>query len=226
MKKYIFCIVLILVPGSIFFLQEIHASTCRCNNKIVSLGESKIEVMKKCGEPTYTYARREEKIIKKYKKNTHNIEEDNHTDIDEKYLVEVHRIGIIIEEWTYNFGPTLFIRTFIFKNNRLVAIKTGGYGVEKKKPLTSGWGKYKIKIGALTAEVLMKYGEPTHKNKRYEERVTIQYLDEKHLQLEEHRIVIDIEEWTYNFGPNLFTRTLLFKNNRLVSIHRGGYGYE
>ena len=35
---------------------------------------------------------------------------------------------ILIEEWTYNLGPTRFIRYLIFENGRLVDIKTGDYG--------------------------------------------------------------------------------------------------
>jgi hypothetical protein len=33
-----------------------------------------------------------------------------------------------VEDWVYDLGPGRFVRTFTFRNGRLVAIQTGGYG--------------------------------------------------------------------------------------------------
>lgn len=42
----------------------------------------------------------------------------------------------------------------------------------------------------------------------------------------ERTVLINFEEWTYNFGSSRFIRTLLFKNGRLISIKEGGYGFD
>jgi hypothetical protein len=33
-----------------------------------------------------------------------------------------------IEEWTYNFGPSLLMQVAVFENGRLVDVRGGGYG--------------------------------------------------------------------------------------------------
>ena len=43
---------------------------------------------------------------------------------------------------------------------------------------------------------------------------------------EVRKTFVVVEEWTYNLGPNRFTRILTFRNNKLVDIRTGGYGYE
>ncbi len=37
-------------------------------------------------------------------------------------------VNVIIEEWTYNDGPTRFISILTFENSHLVNIATGNYG--------------------------------------------------------------------------------------------------
>jgi hypothetical protein len=47
-----------------------------------------------------------------------------------------------------------------------------------------------------------------------------------HEFVNERTIVVNVEEWTYNFGPNRFIQTLKFKNNQLVSIKDDTYGFK
>lgn len=37
-------------------------------------------------------------------------------------------------------------------------------------------------------------------------------------------IVVEVDDWTYDFGSNRFVRYLRFEQGRLVSIDTGGYG--
>lgn len=41
-----------------------------------------------------------------------------------------------------------------------------------------------------------------------------------------HRVEkrIQIDEWTYDLGPNTLTRTVIFKNGRVADIVAGNYG--
>ena len=36
---------------------------------------------------------------------------------------------------------------------------------------------------------------------------------------------MNVEEWTYNWGPTRFMSYLQFRNGVLERIHSGGYGY-
>lgn len=98
-----------LVYCALLFCFHSPAFAFRCGDRIVSIGDSKAEVVLRCGEPASKDGRTEE-IIEK-------------SDIDRK-----HRTRISIEEWTYNFGPDKFIRIYQFKNGKLVDIRTGDYG--------------------------------------------------------------------------------------------------
>ncbi len=208
----------------------------RCGGRIISSGSSIYKVLKECGEPSYRYARQEEEIKKRYgilKKNSisdnsgavsRNVPEENdiNEDNEERYLIERKRENINIDEWTYNFGPTRLIHTLIFRNNRLESIKTGGYGYTGD--YLAGKRKCSASIGDLKAEVLMKCGEPVHRSRRSEEKTRVKYLYPEKLTVDEYRVFIDIDEWTYNIDVSHFVQILIFKNNRLVSLETGEYG--
>ncbi len=51
-------------------------------------------------------------------------------------------------------------------------------------------------------------------------------LDRDYGLVSAQTVLINIEEWTYNFGPNRFIETLVFENDELVSITSGGYGFD
>jgi len=75
----------------------------------MAVGDSILEVLHKCGEPLYKDIRVDE--IRK--KSDHGTE---------------HRVSIVIEEWTYNFGPLAWIYVVRFENGKVVDIETRGYG--------------------------------------------------------------------------------------------------
>lgn len=77
----------------------------RCDSGLIMLGESKIEVLSKCGEPAGK-------------------------DISERRVPGSFRPPsyITIEEWTYNFGPRDFIHVLEFQGTTLKAIRRGARG--------------------------------------------------------------------------------------------------
>jgi hypothetical protein len=42
--------------------------------------------------------------------------------------VEEYTVDVVIDEWTYDFGPRRFVHYVTFENGKLVKISTGGYG--------------------------------------------------------------------------------------------------
>ena len=97
------------------------ASDLRCGSKLISVGDYKYDVFRKCGEPTHVEAWEEVHVRR-----------DFFPDIRPEFEI-VRRSPLLkeyvtIEEWEYNFGQGSFIRYLRFENGRLRRITTGDYG--------------------------------------------------------------------------------------------------
>jgi len=172
-----------------------------CGGRIISPGDTSADVIMKCVAPDWKESHREE-IIEKVDKDT------------------TRKIINTIEEWTYNFGPNVFMRIIKFKDGRVVEAGLGGYGYPKDGTNEFTCEEKIVSIGDSKADVFMKCGRPSWTNK-YEEKFR-EILDDTR----ERIVSADIEEWTYNFGPNKFLRIFKFRNGRVVDIKTGGYGDE
>ncbi len=209
------------------FAQEANADSFYCGNRIVSTGKHKREVERLCGAPTYIDQHREEKTIRRYRRIVRRPKQEEEQsealidrqdqpertrNLDNYRLASEHTIEVNIEEWTYNFGSQRFIRTLIFENGELALISTGGYGFDpspENEPI--------VELGDSKAVVQMKYGPPTSTDTREESATEIHYRDEGfYLYAEECTRWINVDEWTYDFGPDRLMQVLTFRNNRLV----------
>jgi hypothetical protein len=180
----------------------VYAGTINCNGGIVSVGDSRVNLVIKCGEPDWKDSH-EEEIIKRF----------NNKSKRKKIITK--------EEWTYNFGPSQFMRIITIKNGKVADIRTGGYGSRKaEKPQPHEFSDRIVSIGESSGEVIAKWGEPAARNTRQEK------LKERLSDGKFRTITITIDEWTYNLGPNRFMRILTFKNGKLTDINTGGYGYD
>jgi hypothetical protein len=81
----------------------------RCGNRLVDVGESIDEVFERCGEPSFRDFSSE------------------YVSFDTAPGVTITK-EIPIETWTYNHGPSEFVRYLKFRSGRLVEITQGGYG--------------------------------------------------------------------------------------------------
>ena len=93
-----------------------NAAALRCENRIVSSGDTSSEVLSKCGAPTVQQTRQEE------------IEIFEPVFVGPEKVLVARRIPITVEEWTYNFGPHNLLYVLTFQNGRVVDIRTRGYG--------------------------------------------------------------------------------------------------
>lgn len=109
-----------VICSLMLFTGEILASSIRCQGRIISPGDRKYEVLVKCGEPDDVESR--EVYEYRWKKRHRGAAKGKY---DESYRIE---IPILIETWTYDFGPTRLIRYLHFKNDTLVNITTGERG--------------------------------------------------------------------------------------------------
>lgn len=98
-------------------------SRFECGSRLVAVGDSRFEVLRKCGEPSWRDAWEEERLER--------VGGIPYFDGSPFYasrvptLVNVH---VLVEEWVYNRGPTRFMRVLRFENNRLIDIQVGDYG--------------------------------------------------------------------------------------------------
>jgi hypothetical protein len=101
-------------------------SSFRCGNKLVSLKDSRDEVIKVCGEPTSVDSWVEERILRDHRSYRNN---DPRTDNDSLYRDPlIVKIQVNVELWTYNLGSTRLIHNLRFENGIVQEITTGGKG--------------------------------------------------------------------------------------------------
>ncbi len=170
-----------------------------CGNRIISLGDSKAEVLVRCGAPDW---------------------QDDWTE----YVVESlstaaeRRLSIAREVWLYDLGPTAFQRILTFENGRLQDIAAGGRGVAVTHRPGQDCGFDTLAEGLTQYETLRRCGRPFFRDSRYEETRLAKDEGGRHF------INKRVDEWTYNLGPNLFMRILIFENGRLVRVSTGNRG--
>jgi hypothetical protein len=125
-------VLFLLITFLIFYnLQhtQVSANGFWCGNNLITEGTSRFEVLSRCGEPDYKEIRFEKRIQRDYYRDLFMSEQWRWYREKELYREPYLAVeDILIEEWTYNLGPTRFIRYLIFENGRLVDIKTGDYG--------------------------------------------------------------------------------------------------
>jgi len=180
---------------------DTYAIALDCSGGIISAGDSRFDLLKKCGEPDF---------------------KDSH---DEEFFESFSRgvgrkIIITVEEWTYNFGPSQFMRIVVLKNGKVADIREGNYGYLKgARSDQRECGGRIVLIGDLKSDVLMKCGEPALKDVHQEE------FGERDNGLGQ-KVYVTVEEWTYNYGSTQFVRIYTFRNGKVSDIKTGGYGFD
>jgi hypothetical protein len=110
------CRVSLLLAAVLWFAAE-PAWALRCGRLLVLQGDRKAQVWKKCGEPDFTDRRVEYRLARL-----------RGSGLNRPGLDYEEMIPIVIDEWTYNFGPRQFMQLLVFENGRLVRIQNLEYG--------------------------------------------------------------------------------------------------
>ncbi len=100
----VFCFAATIAPA-----YGLQSDSLYCDGRIVSIGDTAGEVIRKCGQPTYAL-QREEKLVE-------------HDDFGDRVIITV-----IIDDWTFNFGPDRFQYRLVLKNGRVGKIESLDYG--------------------------------------------------------------------------------------------------
>jgi hypothetical protein len=101
------------------------ASAFRCGTQLVSEGDTRAEVIQKCGDPTFVDSWEEELIQRDYGVRDYDPRTGRYQGSREPFLVKVQ---VKIDLWTYNLGSTQFTRYLRFENGILKEITTGAKG--------------------------------------------------------------------------------------------------
>ena len=113
------CSLLLLIAGPAFAF--------RCGSKVVSKGDHYSKVLKYCGEPIGVQERR----IYREGRTRPRVSVDDPNGIqleDDVQSYERSYVEVVVEEWTYNFGPRKLMRLVRFENGFVADIEQLGYG--------------------------------------------------------------------------------------------------
>ena len=190
---------IILLSFGVFPLTA-NADSLSCDGGIVSSGDSVVDLLMKCGQPDWKESHQEE--------------------ITDRFAPGLkQRTYITVEQWTYNFGPQQLLRTITLKNSVITEIRTGRYGPPKdREPAKLDCCDQIILTSESKGEVLAKCGNPYYRTSRNEE------LREQLGGTQSREVVVAVEEWTYNCGPQRFLRIITFRNGHVIDIRTGKYG--
>ncbi len=185
-------------------------SSLACDRGIVSLGDSKLDLLAKCGPPALEDAREVDLT---------------RVDVERDGRASVRQARAVIEEWSYNFGPQRFLMHVTIERGKVVAIERGGYGYppERLRPLAEGRPRCEaaaLRVGDSKLDLLAKCGEPVLRERGAERPPTVvTSLSSANFGS------VEVEIWSYDFGPQQFVQHVTLENGRVVLVESGSYGY-
>lgn len=101
------------------------ALALRCGNKLVQRGDPMPKVLKICGEPVATQQR---SIVRRGVPRSRVFRDLRDISDEELLINDRSYVEVVVEEWTYNFGPRKFMRVVRFENGLVAEVKELGYG--------------------------------------------------------------------------------------------------
>ena len=86
------------------------SDSLRCSEGLVVVGDTASDLVRKCGQPTYTSQRVQNTL--------------NQTNIPGQYIITT----TVIDEWTFNFGRDRFQYRILLTNDRIWQFESLNYG--------------------------------------------------------------------------------------------------
>ncbi len=185
-------------------------SSIACDGGIVSLGDSKLDLLGKCGRPALEDAREIDLT---------RIHVDPETGV-----TAVGQARATIEEWSYNFGPGRFVVHVKLARGKVVALERGGYGYPPERLEAAPAGPPRcdaaaLRLGDAKLDLLAKCGEPALRERGVERPPAAAASAPARLASGE------VEVWTYDFGPQQLVQHVTLEDGRVILIESGSYGY-
>ncbi len=184
----------------------------RCGSRLVSVGDARIDLLARCGQP----ALREQRV------------EERWEGITDGTVGQGRRVTVVIEDWTYDFGRRSFSHVVTLVNGRIERIEPGGYGYADGGPRPARIPRARCDVGMLhegdrKLDVLARCGEPAIAEAWDEARGTFAAADPGWTTVQ--AVTVRVEVWTYDLGPSQFVRFVRMENGQVTSVTTGTYGY-
>ncbi|MEI7703592.1 MAG: DUF2845 domain-containing protein [Deltaproteobacteria bacterium] len=187
-----------------------------CPGGVVSVGDSRLDVLGKCGPAT---------LVESRPKQVNEWQAD-------RYQAVGRTVTATLETWTYDRGSSRLLQYVKIEAGKVVDVRTGGYG-RAAQPAAGGnvrgaipraaCDPASLRTGATTYDLLSLCGEPVFRD-LVEEQVAVAEGDGWVAQGATTTRVREI--WTYDFGPRVLVRHVLVRDGRVTVVKTGGYGYS
>jgi len=106
-----------------------------------------------------------------------------------------------------------------------IALRCGNKLVSEGDPKTKIL-KYCGDPAAVQYRTIYRSGFPRALSLR-DTRLSARHSGDDELLIHQHSVVeVQVEEWTYNFGPRRFMRMIRFENGLVAKVTDLGYGYH
>ena len=182
MRYLVLVLVLVLASPAAFAM--------RCGNRLVSSGDQDFQVRDRCGAPFWS---------------------DRYVQVDVigAYGPVERQTTTAFDVWYYNFGPSQLMRRLVFREGRLIAEDTLGYGVSE---IGGDCDPKRILDGLSSGELIARCGEPSSRRGQYD---TIVRRSAPGLERwgDERR-----EEWIYDFGDRRRVRIVHLVDGRVAGV--------
>jgi len=186
------------------------ADSIRCAGGIVSTGDSKLDLLAKCGRPS--------------------LAEDGAA---EKGTFAVRggvgrRVVTPVDVWTYDLGRNRFVQLVRIVKGKVASIERGSYGYAdeqrwRERPRRSTCDPAALAEGKLKLEILARCGEPAVVDEWQEETAAVRQMEGETVYADV--VARTIALWTYDFGPNQLVRFVRIEDGKVSRVETGGYGY-
>jgi len=184
-----------------------------CPGGVISVGDSRLDLLGKCGPPTLVESRPAQ--VSEW--------------VGDRVQGASRTVTVMLETWTYDLGSSRLVRYVKIEAGKVASVRTGGYG---HAPAGGRIGSAvprapcepaSIRAGDSTYDLLSLCGEPVFRDLR-EEQIAVAEGDGRWVA--GVSAVVLKETWTYDFGPRALVRFVHVRDGRVTGVRTGGYGYS
>jgi hypothetical protein len=112
---------------TVFVSTTVKADGMRCDGKLVSNGDTMYDVQGRCGAPDAVRQHVELRTIRTWVEGP--CFRENGVLRCGQFVEQT--IQVVVDEWTYDFGPQTLIKLLTFEQGRLLRLATGSYGIKE-----------------------------------------------------------------------------------------------
>jgi hypothetical protein len=105
---------------------EAEADGMRCGSRLIAAGDSTYTVKSRCGDPQDVSRRVETRTERRRVRVPCGRGGEARCDSVQEVSADV-----VVDEWTYDFGPQRFVHFLTFLDGKLARVETGGYGTSR-----------------------------------------------------------------------------------------------